>query len=185
MLLFTWGKAWITVSSRALIPVAIFNSFSTGTQQWFNISSTSSLCVCVCECISVCANLLLSLGLAWFVWWWGWWVGKRSDLFPPEWFPWWTATRWRGPIGSTLKQTHSFNSISCGRALWFAGVFSHARAWIPFLEEAPQTESDEFENGLDDKNDGEDVIAVLQHLLEVLRYTEKHVSNTRPVCTVV
>lgn len=39
----------------------------------------------------------------------------------------------------------------------------------PFLEEASQAKGDEFEDGLDDKNDGEDVIAVLEHLLEVLR----------------
>lgn len=52
----------------------------------------------------------------------------------------------------------------------------------PFLEEASQAKGDEFEDGLDDKNDGEDVIAVLEHLLEVLR-DAKGERDTRPFQT--
>lgn len=43
----TWGSAWITVSNRALIPVAIFNSFNTET--WHgDISQTARVSVYLC-----------------------------------------------------------------------------------------------------------------------------------------
>lgn len=43
---------------------------------------------------------------------------------------------------------------------------------IPFLEKTPQTEGNDFENCLDDKNHREDIIAVLQNLHEVLQDTQ-------------
>lgn len=61
MLPLTWGKAWITVSNRDLIPVAIFNSFSTETLQCVNsyqphiISVSSRSCVSLRVCHCVCA----------------------------------------------------------------------------------------------------------------------------------
>lgn len=101
----TWGSAWITVSNRALIPVAIFNSFNTET--WHVETCTSARrhvfpCICASRCVRVYACLVLSLGLSWCVWWLGWWGGKRLSLFPPTWFPWSTTIRWQGPTGSTL-----------------------------------------------------------------------------------
>lgn len=43
----TWGSAWITVSNRALIPVAIFNSFNTETLHG-DISQTARVSVYLC-----------------------------------------------------------------------------------------------------------------------------------------
>lgn len=103
----TWGSAWMTVSNRALIPVAIFNSFNTKTLH-VNISQIAHVSVYFCLTggmrvfVCVCACLLLSLGLSWCVWWWGWWAVKHLSLFLPKWFPWWTTIRWQGPAGSIL-----------------------------------------------------------------------------------
>lgn len=45
----TWGRAWTTVSSSALIPVAIFNSFNTGEKSQDECSiHTHRLCMLVC-----------------------------------------------------------------------------------------------------------------------------------------
>lgn len=56
--------------------------------------------------------------------------------------------------------------VSC---VTFRGLLVRRRHHRPLLEEASQAKGDEFEDGLDDKNEREDVIAVLENLLEVLR----------------
>lgn len=50
----------------------------------------------------------------------------------------------------------------------------YASTGVPLFKKATQAESNEFKNGLDDENHGEDVIAVLQYLLEVLQDTHTH-----------
>lgn len=55
----------------------------------------------------------------------------------------------------------------------FESLCIHRRS-IPLFEKAPKAKSDEFKNGLDDKDQREHVIAVLQYLLEVLQDTQTH-----------
>lgn len=131
LLPITWGSAWMTVSNRALIPVAIFNSFSTKTLQ-LNISQTAhalvyfclpGACMCLYVHVCVCACLLLSLGLSWCVWWWGWWAVKHLSLFLPKWFPWLTTIRWQGPAGSILtkKKPHTHLFIIPSQLVYVCG----------------------------------------------------------------
>ena len=49
----------MTVSNRALIPVAIFSSFSTETSQLVNIGGTSSVHLFVSVCRFVCVPLVI------------------------------------------------------------------------------------------------------------------------------
>lgn len=44
---------------------------------------------------------------------------------------------------------------------------------LPFFKKAAQPKSNELQNGLDDKNQSEDIIAVLQYLIQVLQDTQK------------
>lgn len=60
MLPVTWGSAWMTVSNRALIPVAIFNSFNTKTLH-INISQIAhaSVYFCLTGGMHVCVGMPL------------------------------------------------------------------------------------------------------------------------------
>lgn len=70
MLPVTWGSAWMTVSNRALIPVAIFNSFNTKTLH-VNISQiarasvyfclTGRMHVCVCMPLVILRTLMMRM----------------------------------------------------------------------------------------------------------------------------
>lgn len=59
----------------------------------------------------------------------------------------------------------------------FESLRLHARLGIPLFEKAPKPKRDEFQNGLNDENQREDIIAVLQYLLEVLQDTQIHTST--------
>lgn len=68
----TWGSAWMTVSNRALIPVAIFNSFNTKTLHvnisqiahasvYFCLTGGMRVFVCVCMPLVILRTLMMRM----------------------------------------------------------------------------------------------------------------------------
>lgn len=131
---FTCGSACMTVSRRALIPLAIFRSFSTAEGHGKSLKQASlhslliiqgraralevgigdllheeetfpTFYICIYKvCCYISSHLVLFVELSWFWWWLDLWAEPCSVSAPPGWCPWWTALLWQYPADSTWTQ---------------------------------------------------------------------------------